>query len=98
VVITVLEARVADDRVQDLEHAYKDGTTELPPDLIVETFLVRDSSDAGLWRIITVWASREALEQMRSSGVKPKGVQIFEAAGAAPTLSVLDVAVHRQGG
>ena len=92
-VITVLEARVAELRLQDLESAYREGTKAFPPGL-VETFLVRDGSDPLQCRIITVWTSREALEAMRSSGEKPKGVQFFEAAGASPTLSVLEVVAH----
>lgn len=93
--ITVLEAPVAADRVSDLEHAYQERTAQIPPD-IIETFLVRDTRDTSVFRIITVWAIREALEKMRASGVKPTGVQIFEAAGATPALSVFDVIVHRK--
>lgn len=94
-VITVLEGQVADDRRQDLEGAYREGTKDLPPD-IVETFLVRDRAESTAYRIVTVWASPEALERTRSSAEKPKGVQIFEAAGVAPTLTILDVVVHRR--
>jgi hypothetical protein len=94
-VMTVLEAEVAVDQVGTLEQAYRDGTVEVPPD-IVETFLVRDTGQPSLFRIATVWRSREALDRMRASGVTRKGVQIFEAAGAAPKLSVLDVLVHRK--
>ena len=94
-VMTVLEAQVVADQVETLERAYRDGTVEVPPD-IVETFLVRDTGQTSLFRIVTVWSSREALDRMRASGVTPKGVQMFEAAGAVPELSVLDVLVHRQ--
>ena len=93
-VMTVLEARVAPERVGDLERAYREAVSEIPPG-IVETFLVRDTNDAAVFRIMTVWVSREDLEKMRASGVKPKGVQIFEAAGAAPKLSILDVVIHK---
>jgi len=94
-VITVLEAEVATDKVDALEQAYRDGTLEIPPD-IVETFLVRETAQRQpCFRIVTVWSSREALDKMRASGVTPKGVQMFQAAGAAPTLSVLEVLVHR---
>jgi hypothetical protein len=93
--ITVLEAPVAADRVNDLERAYREMTAQIPSD-IIETFLVRDTRDASVFRIITVWVSREKLERMRASGVKPTGVKIFEAAGATPTLSIFDVIVHRE--
>jgi heme-degrading monooxygenase HmoA len=95
-VITILEANVAPERFDDLERAYREGTAQLPPD-IVETFLVRDARGHAQYRIVTVWASRAALEAMRASGVTPKGVQIFQAAGATPELSVLEVVVHRGG-
>lgn len=94
-VITILKAHVPRDRISDLEHAYREGTGTLPPE-IVETFLVRESSDASQHRIVTIWTSKEALEKMRASLDKPKGVQMFEAAGVTPELSVLDVVVHAE--
>jgi hypothetical protein len=51
--------------------------------------LLRHSSDLTQWRIETIWHSHEALAAMRGAG-KPRGVQIFEAAGALPSLSVFD--------
>jgi quinol monooxygenase YgiN len=96
-VLTVLEAHVARDRVDDLESAWREGSRTLPPGL-VESFLVRDSSDDTLFRIITLWSSRKALEQMRASVDKPKGVQFFEAAGVTPQLSILDVVAHEKAG
>lgn len=93
-IITVLEAEVADERTGDLERAYRDMTTDIPP-AIAETFLARDTSDANVFRIMTVWASRAALDDYRASVAKPGGVVIFEQAGATPALSILDVAVHK---
>lgn len=94
-VITILEAEIAPDRVPDLERAYDEGTRELPTG-IRETFLVRDATDPGRHRIVTVWESQAALQAMRASGVTPKGVQIFQAAGGKPELSILSVVLHRQ--
>jgi len=95
-VMTILEAHVVPDRSEDLAHIYREGTSVIPPG-IVETFLVRDSRDTTLYRIVTVWDSLEALEKMRATGVKPKGVQIFEAVGATPILTILDIVVHQRG-
>lgn len=95
-VITMLEARVAEDRVAALEQAYRENTREIPA-AILETFLVRDAHEPGRFRIVTVWSTRAALDAMRNSGVTPTGVRIFQAAGATPDLSVLEVRVHRQG-
>ncbi len=96
-VITILEAGVQPNRAADLEREYRERITELPPQ-IVQTFLVRDSGDSNVFRIVTVWRARRDLEEMRASGVTPTGVLIFQAAGAKPTLSVMDVVVHRTHG
>ncbi|HSJ31816.1 MAG TPA: antibiotic biosynthesis monooxygenase [Longimicrobiales bacterium] len=94
-VMTVLEAQVLPDRVMELEEAYREGTSEIPPE-IVETFLVREMGEPARFRIVTVWTSRDALDAMRQSGVTPRGVQIFQSIGAAPVLSVHDVVVHQR--
>jgi len=45
-----------------------------------------------------VWANRRALGEgrvaARTSGAKPIGVEVLEAVGAQPRLSILDVLVH----
>jgi hypothetical protein len=51
--------------------------------------LLRDSTDSTRWRIETVWRSHDTLAAMRAAG-KRRGVQIFEAAGAVPSLSVFE--------
>jgi hypothetical protein len=76
-VVKVLEAHVASHRVSALERAWWDGWRAWPPGL-VDPFLVRDSGDDTVSRIITVWSSREALEKMRAPVDKPKGAQFFE--------------------
>lgn len=96
-VITILEAKLDRDRTGDLEHVYREGTASLPAGL-VETFLVRSAQDERLYRIITVWSSQEVLEEMRASVEKPKGIQMFEAAGADPELSIFEVVSHSQQG
>lgn len=93
-VMTILEARVPPERAADVAPVFSRGAAELPPE-IVGTWLVRDTKDPGLLRLCTVWRDRAALDAMRASGVKPKGVQMFEEVGAAPTLGIYDVVMHR---
>lgn len=93
--MTVLEALVDPSRADDLMSEYRAGTSQLPPE-IRTTFLVRDTRDARRYRIVTVWTSQAALEAMRASGVTPKGVQIFQAVGATPELSVYEVLVQQE--
>jgi hypothetical protein len=92
-VITILEAQVAPDKAAVREAAYKEGIERLDAG-ITQTCLVRSSKDSSVWRIITVWESHDALEQMRRSGETPRGVVMFHAADVEPTLSVCNVVAH----
>ena len=92
-VITILEAQVAPGNAARLEAAYRQGIAQLDAG-IVQTFLLRDLKDPGVWRIVTVRESREALETMRRSGETPRGVLMFRAADAEPVLSIFDVVAH----
>ena len=92
-VMTVLEAEVAEPDWPRLEGAYAERTRTLPPGL-AQTFLVRDRERPTLWRITSVWDSQQALDRMRQSGETPGGVLIFRAAVAEPTLSIFAVRLH----
>ncbi len=91
-VITILEAYVEAKNWSDLQNDYKERTAQLPPQML-QTFLLQDTSDQTLWRILSVWKSREALDEMRNSGETPTGVLIFRNAGAEPKLSIFNVLV-----
>ena len=88
-VLTVLEAVVAEDRAADLVKAYTSAAAKLPAGL-VHTDLIRATDGTGRWRIQSVWESRAALDAMRSAGT-PGGVLMFRAAAAEPALSVFEV-------
>ena len=90
-VLTLLEAKVAPAREADLRAEYRRAAREpLPPGLI-RSHLLRVASEPGLWHIATLWESRAALEAMRAQGGTPRGIQIFQAAGAEPTFRFLEV-------
>ncbi len=92
-VMTVLEARVPEERWIALQEAFKTGVQRKPTQM-VEAFLVQSTEEPTLWRGVTVWRSRQALEEYRGSVATPGGVLIFRSVGAEPTLTVLDVAGH----
>jgi hypothetical protein len=52
----------------------------------VESFFVHSTEDPTLWRVISVWRSREALDEYRRSVETPGGVLMFRAAGAEPAV------------
>lgn len=91
-VITVLEAHVDGKQWSDFQSDYQQRTADLPPQM-VRTYLLQDVKDRTLWQIVSVWKSREALEEMRNSGDTPTGVLMFRSAGAEPRLSIFDVPV-----
>jgi len=90
--VTMLEAQVPDDQAAVLINEYGAAVDALPP-VIVETFLLH-AAGSDLWRIVTVWASRDALDEYRRSVDTPAGVLMFRAAGAEPSLAIFDVAAH----
>ena len=89
-VLTILEATVAPERVADLQAAFRAAAAQVPPGFI-RSHLVSAAADPTRWRIETLWTSREALAAMRQTGT-PAGVLMFRAAGAEPSLSLFDVA------
>jgi hypothetical protein len=93
-VMTVLEARVAPEQWAALEQAFQQAGDRLPPQM-VESFLVHSTTDPALWRGISLWRSREALDEYRRSVETPGGVLFFRSAGVEPTLSIFEVANHR---
>ena len=83
-------------RISELEEAYLESLESLPA-AIEETFLARDVMDPSVVRIVTVWASREAMmETVRASTEKPKGLQMLEAVGAEHRHSASEVVVHHR--
>jgi heme-degrading monooxygenase HmoA len=94
-VMTILEAQVGPEKATLLETTYKQAIEHLDVG-IVQTFLLQSSKTAELWQIVTLWESREALETMRQSGETPRGVLIFRAAEAEPTLSIFGVVAHAE--
>lgn len=89
-VITVLEAKVGEENWSAFQDDYKNRTAQLPPQML-QTFLLQDVADQTLWRIVSVWKSREALDEMRNSGEIPTGVLMFRKVGADPKLSIFNV-------
>ncbi len=93
-VMTVLEAHVAPERWEDLQHAFASGGGQLPPQML-QMFLVQSAADHSQWRAISVWRSREALDEYRRSVETPGGVLFFRSAGAEPALSIFEVIDHQ---
>lgn len=92
-VMTILEAHVAPDKFGILRQVYGAGIKRLDPGL-VQTFLIQSTNEPTLWRILSIWTDRDALNRMRQSGETPRGVVFFREAGAEPSLSIFDIAAQ----
>jgi heme-degrading monooxygenase HmoA len=88
--MTILEGQVANQNWSKLEQAYQEGSQHNEPGL-VQSFLIHSMKETDLWRIVTLWSSREALDAMRRSNETPRGVLMFRQANSEPSLSVFEV-------
>jgi heme-degrading monooxygenase HmoA len=86
--VTIVEAGVAPDRESALRSAWDTTSHAAVPDGFIESSLLR--AESGVWRIVTVWESREAVLRMREAG-RPPAFVMFEQAGAEPALSTWTV-------
>lgn len=91
-VITMLEAEVGESAAERLVVSFRDASESLPS-AIRETFLIRESG-GDLWRLVSVWESREALEGYQASVDTPGGVLMFRSVGVEPSLTIFEVAAH----
>lgn len=89
-VMTVLEARVPQERWDDLKAAFAQSPAKMPAPM-VRMFLVQSATDPAQWRAVAVWQSREALSAYQQSVEAPGGVLFFRSVGAEPTLSLYEV-------
>ena len=92
-IMTILEAQVASEQWEALQQAWQ-AQSEQRPAQLVQSFLVQSTTEPTLWRGISIWPSRQALEEMRRDVSTPGGVLIFRAAGAEPTLSLFEIVDH----
>ena len=91
-IVTMLEAQVANENAEELVSSFRAASGPLPSQ-IVESFLLRESATDS-WRLVTVWESREALDGYRTSVETPGGVLMFRAVGVEPVLTVFDAEAH----
>ena len=92
-VITQLEAKVSPEKSDILKSAF-DRSLQHLPSAIEQSYLVQDRTDHDVWRVITIWKSREALQSYRESVETPEGILMFRAAGAEPALTISDVVMR----
>lgn len=84
VIVTTVEGVVPGERVSDLLDAFP---AEKPPPFILATTLARQTN-SDRWRVMTIWRSREELDDYRASVDTPAALAAFRAAGVEPELTI----------
>jgi heme-degrading monooxygenase HmoA len=90
--VSVLEAVVQEGRTEELVDRFRAAGADLPR-AIVESFLLHDVH-TETWKVVTVWESRQALDEYRVTVDTPAGITMFRSVGAEPTLSIFSVEGH----
>jgi heme-degrading monooxygenase HmoA len=88
--LSITSATVPPDSAPAVIEAYRGVTSQLSA-AVLHTALVH--GDANDWRIVTLWRSREQLEEYRRRVGTAAAIKIFRDAGAEPTVAEFDV-VH----
>jgi hypothetical protein len=68
-VLTVLEATIAPERVADLQAAFQAAAAGPLPAGLIRSHLVCASADGTSWRIESLWTNRGALDAMRTAAL-----------------------------
>ncbi len=87
-VLSITSAAITPDAAPAVIEAFREATSRLPGAVLHTTLVQGEAND---WRIVTLWRSRELLQQYRQRVGTSAAVKIFQDAGAEPTVAVLDV-------
>ena len=94
-IVTNLEALVLQEKWQELQNAYLQVDKASLPNGLLNSHLAQDQSNPKLWRILTVWKSKEDMEAYRKSVETPAWFLVFRSVGAEPKLSISDIMISK---
>lgn len=90
-ILTDVSATVDPDRELELLASFHELVAAPLPDGLLRTELMRGPEN--LWRIQTLWRSREALEAMLEDSGPPPARRLFHHVGAEPSLHIYEIEV-----
>lgn len=90
--MTVVQGMVNSSRAAAFERDYAELARRPPaPGLVGSQLLRKPDGIHFVYRIETLWESREALDRARSRPVPPESVRAFLAVGDPPSLEIFDL-------
>lgn len=78
-------------KAREFETAYESLKQDALTPGLIRSSLLRKSDNPEIYRIETMWESREALDKMRSSTQTPKAIELFQKVKASPHLEIYAV-------
>lgn len=91
-VITFVTGKVPEDRVAELERAYRELVRDGTPPTLEDSFLLR--TDDGRVAIASLWHRRADLEAMLASGEEPPARRLIRTHGAEPEVTFWEPVVR----
>ena len=89
-IVTVVEGAVPAGKEAELEQAFKEAKQQAAPQGLLTSTLLRNVNQPQIYRIQTVWLSKEVLEKMRQTTATPKAFELFQKVGAKAQLQVYE--------
>ena len=90
-VVTIVEGIVPTENFDKILEEYANVSSSKAPDGLLQSFLMQETKEPGLWRIVTVWESMEKLMKMREETKVPVAISLFQNVGAQPSVKVFEV-------
>lgn len=90
-VLSLVSATIAPERQAGVTELYRQAVEAGLPPGIRQTFLLVGDDELA---IATIWASREELDAMRSSGEEPFARRVLREAGGDPEARFFEIAVE----
>jgi len=89
--MTVVEGKIPKSKSQEFVAMYASVRDQPKPPGWRRSMLLHDANDEALYRVSTLWESREALEEMRKNTKVPFAVQIFRTHGDEPNVRIFEI-------
>jgi heme-degrading monooxygenase HmoA len=87
-VVTMVSARIAPERVPEMTGLFSEAVRAGMPERRQTSLL---KGDGDIWRVVTVWRSREDLDAYLASAQEPFALRLLRAAGGTPEVDVFEV-------
>jgi heme-degrading monooxygenase HmoA len=91
-VVSIVEGKVPKAKTESFETSYASLRHRPKPPGWMRSSLLKNSKEAGVYRIETVWEDRESFENMICNTPRPTASELFENVGAKPSVELFEIA------